>query len=196
MTILFLCGSNNSVNRCKLVLSEAERIRVEKRQNNEKNRWKRVENDEKLSLIWKNKPNLWKAEMNTKSIITRGYEKYNGLDTWWKQTQFKAKQSQYYLAPRFIWGLKTQFEKTKPIFEGTKWLIFYNDKGLWRFKGAGAAKKQSQFKAKQSQLPNFGDFVLPPCLDKVCRKQEISVGRQRHKIGQDTLKPQSWPINE
>jgi len=26
------------INRCKLVLSEAERIRVEKRQNNEKNR--------------------------------------------------------------------------------------------------------------------------------------------------------------
>jgi len=36
MTILFLCGSNNRVNQCKLVLSEAERIRVEKRQNNEK----------------------------------------------------------------------------------------------------------------------------------------------------------------
>jgi len=25
-----------------------------------------------------------------------------------KQTQFKANQSQYYLAPRFIWGLKKQ----------------------------------------------------------------------------------------
>jgi len=27
----------------------------------------------------------------------------------------KAKQSQYRLAPRFIWGLKAQVEKTKPI---------------------------------------------------------------------------------
>jgi len=29
----------------------------------------------------------------------------------------KANQSQSYLAPRFIWGLKTRVEKTKPIFE-------------------------------------------------------------------------------
>jgi len=37
-------------------------------------------------------------------------------------------------------------------------------------------------------LPNFGDFVLSTCLDKVCRKQEISVDNHRHKNGQDTLK--------
>jgi hypothetical protein len=30
------------------------------------------------------------------------------------------KQTQYYLAPRFIWGLKNQFEKTKPIFRRAK----------------------------------------------------------------------------
>ena len=47
-------------------------------------------------------------------------------------------------------------------------------------------------KAKQSQLPNFGDFVLSTCLDKACRKQEISGDKQRYKKGQDTLKPQSW----
>jgi len=29
-------------------------------------------------------------------------------------------QSQFYLAPRFIWGLKTRFEKTNPIFEWVK----------------------------------------------------------------------------
>jgi hypothetical protein len=32
----------------------------------------------------------------------------------------KPIQSQYYLAPRFIWGLKTQFEKTKPICQKAK----------------------------------------------------------------------------
>ena len=37
-------------------------------------------------------------------------------------------------------------------------------------------------------LPNFGNFVLATCLDKVCRKQEISVDNRRHKNGQDTLK--------
>ena len=41
-------------------------------------------------LSWKNKPNFQKGKMNAKSIITRGYGKYIGLDTWWKQTQFKA----------------------------------------------------------------------------------------------------------
>jgi len=38
-------------------------------------------------------------------------------------------------------------------------------------------------------LPNFGNFVLSTCLDKVCRKQEISVDSRRHKNGQETLKP-------
>jgi len=36
-------------------------------------------------------------------------------------------------------------------------------------------------------LPNFGDFVLATSLDKVCRKQEISIDNKRHKNGQDTL---------
>ncbi len=37
-------------------------------------------------------------------------------------------------------------------------------------------------------LPNFGNFVLSTCLDKVCRKQEISIDNHRHKNSQDTLK--------
>ncbi len=37
-------------------------------------------------------------------------------------------------------------------------------------------------------LPNFGNFVLSTCLDKVCRKQEISIDNHRHKNGQDALK--------
>ena len=37
-------------------------------------------------------------------------------------------------------------------------------------------------------LPNFGNFVLSACLDKVCRKQEISVDNRRHKNGQDARK--------
>jgi len=35
----------------------------------------------------------------------------------WTLGENKPKQSQYYLAPRFIWGLKTQFEKTKPMLK-------------------------------------------------------------------------------
>jgi len=54
-------------------------IRVEKRQNNEKNRWKRVENDENLSLIWKNKPNFRKAR-NGVSIYMKGdYDDFCGF---------------------------------------------------------------------------------------------------------------------
>ncbi len=37
-------------------------------------------------------------------------------------------------------------------------------------------------------LPDFGSFVLCGCLDKVCRKQEISVDNRRHKNSQDTVK--------
>ena len=51
-------------------------FRSKKRQNNEKNRWKRVENDEKLSLIWKNKPNLPAAEMNVYVYMIRVYEDF------------------------------------------------------------------------------------------------------------------------
>jgi len=45
----------------------------------------------------------------------------------------KPIQSQYYLAPRFIWGLKTQFEKTNPICRRAKWRNTSNNNGLWRF---------------------------------------------------------------
>ena len=37
-------------------------------------------------------------------------------------------------------------------------------------------------------LPNFGDFVLSTCLDKVCRKQEISVDNRRQKNSQDAVR--------
>jgi hypothetical protein len=38
-----------------------------------------------------------------------------------KQTQFKANQSQTWLAPRFILGVEKEFEKTNPICAGTNW---------------------------------------------------------------------------
>jgi len=57
-------------------------------QNIEKNRWKRVENDENLSLIWKNKANLRMGKINTKPAIAMNYDKYMRLDIWWKQSQF------------------------------------------------------------------------------------------------------------
>ena len=44
-------------------------------------------------------------------------------------------------------------------------------------------------------LPNFGNFVLATSLDKVCRKQEISVDNRRHKNSQDTLKTAILAVN-
>ena len=37
-------------------------------------------------------------------------------------------------------------------------------------------------------LPDFGDFVLSTCLDKMCRKQEISADNRRHKNSQGAQK--------
>jgi integrase len=45
-------------------------------------------------------------------------------------------------------------------------------------------------------LPNFGDFVFATSLAKVCRKQEISVDKQRKKTAKNRYKPHSWPINK
>ena len=75
--------------------------------------------------------------MDAKSIITRGYEKYTGLDTWWKQTQFKANSPAFgrksevrssksetkgigakWQLRRYIW--KGTFEKTNPIYRRAK----------------------------------------------------------------------------
>jgi hypothetical protein len=39
-----------------------------------------------------------------------------------------------------------------------------------------------------NSLPNFGDFVLATSLDKMCRKQEISIDNHRHKNSQDAPK--------
>jgi len=39
-----------------------------------------------------------------------------------------------------------------------------------------------------NMLPDFGGFVLSTCLDKMCRKQEISVDNRRHKNGQNARK--------
>ncbi len=65
---------------------------------------------------WKNKPNFTGVEMNAKSIITRGYEKYIGLDTWWKQTQSNAIlfSPQIYLGVENpIWKNKANLRKAK-----------------------------------------------------------------------------------
>ena len=36
-------------------------------------------------------------------------------------------------------------------------------------------------------LPDFGNFVLSTCLDKMCRKQEICIDNHRHKNSQGML---------
>jgi len=45
-------------------------------------------------------------------------------------------------------------------------------------------------------LPNFGDFVLSTSLDKMCRKQEISVDNRRQKNGQKTQKTAFLAANQ
>ena len=45
-------------------------------------------------------------------------------------------------------------------------------------------------------MPNFVDFVLSTCLDKIYTRQEISVDEQSHKNGQDTLKTAFSAVNE
>jgi len=45
-------------------------------------------------------------------------------------------------------------------------------------------------------LPDFGSFVLSTCLDKMCRKQEISIDDHRHKNSQDTQKTASLAANQ
>jgi len=44
-----------------------------------KNRWKRVENDEKLSLSWKNKANLRQGEIGAISLLKGDYEEFHAL---------------------------------------------------------------------------------------------------------------------
>jgi hypothetical protein len=45
-------------------------------------------------------------------------------------------------------------------------------------------------------LPNFDDFIFATGLAKVCKKQGISVDKQRHKNGQDALKTAILAVNQ
>ncbi len=63
-----------------------------------------------------------------------------------KQSQFKANQTQYYLAPRIFWGLKTNLKKRTQFSNGQNELKYLYERGLWRILRFGAAKKQSQTK--------------------------------------------------
>ena len=111
-----ISGDQNLIQSCLLVF-----IRV--------NSW--------LRLIWKNKANFQRSQVDAKSVITKRYEKNIGLDTWWKQTQF-------YLAPRFIWGLRILSEKTKPICSQTNRRKLLCERTLWQNAHLLDAKKQSQ----------------------------------------------------
>jgi len=69
-------------------------------------------------------------------------------------------RTQFYLAPRFIWGLKDQFEKTNPICVGFTKCKVFNGRILWQYSALRGTKKQSQFKAKFKAVPDlFG--ILP-----------------------------------
>jgi len=59
----------------------------------------------------------------------------------------KAKQTQFYLAPRFSGGLKGDLKKQSQFLEEQNWRNFSIENGLWRFWRMRTAKKQSQFKA-------------------------------------------------
>ena len=98
------------------------------------------------------------------------------------QSQTKPIQSQFefYRRERRAHGAKGDL---------CKWL---SNKEIQSESYFSAVLANSVVNEKQSQLPNFGDFVLSACLDKACRKQEIFSDKQRYKKGQDTLKSQSW----
>ena len=132
-------------------------------QNNEKNRWKRVENDEKLNLFWKNKANLNMGEINSKSIITRVYMQYSGLDTWWKQSQFKAnskpilwkgksKKAKMRAIPEILRGAIWKNKANLP--EGEMNLIIYM-KGDYEEKAAVLARKNSLVGSNLFQVCDF-----------------------------------------
>ena len=56
-----------------------------------------------------------------------------------------------------------EFEKTKPISKGSKWCNFNTYNRIWGFERTMTAKKQSQFKAKQSQSAGlWAEIGSPP----------------------------------
>jgi hypothetical protein len=80
------------------------------------------------------------------------YEEFHTL----RRRKNKAKQTQSRLAPRPALGV----EKTKPISKQVKWRYVSYSNGLRRFIWLGAAKKQTQFKAKQSQFAGLWPEIL------------------------------------
>ena len=94
-------------------------------------------------LSWKNKPNFLWGQMSAKPYKIRRYEKYIGLDTWWKQTQTNP----ILFSPQISLGVETGFEKTKPICRRTNRRKVLFERRLWQYNGLWDSKKQSQFKA-------------------------------------------------
>ncbi len=86
-------------------------------------------NESKSGVYWglfvvnlKKQSQFAKGHNERKYLYEREIWRFKRLGAAKKQSQFKAKQTQSYLAPRFIfiWGLKTRIEKTKPIYKGSK----------------------------------------------------------------------------
>ena len=86
---------------------------LKKKQNNEKNRWKREENDENLSLSWKNKPNLRKGKMDVYIYMKRSYEDFSVFG----RRKNKANSKPILFSPQIYLGVEDWVEKTKPIHQ-------------------------------------------------------------------------------
>jgi len=97
------------------------------------------------------------------------YEDFYAL----KATKNKAKQSQYYLAPRFIWGLKGYLKKQSQFFGGQIYAISVIAMVYGVFSGFGLEKN----KANQSQSVRPLDFgeELPDCSKPVSRSSAFVI---------------------
>ena len=67
--------------------------------------------------IWKNKANFRIVTMSISIYMKGDYEEFNAL----KAAENKPNSKPNLFSPQIFWGLKNQFEKTKPILIGGKW---------------------------------------------------------------------------
>ena len=68
----------------------------------------------------------------------------------WTLGENKAKQSQSYLAPRILWGLKTYLKKQSQFAGVANQRKLLYERNIWQYKALAGTEKQSQFVRKES----------------------------------------------
>jgi len=90
------------------------------------------------------------------------YEEFHAL----KAAKNKANSKPILFSPQIFWGLKTQFEKTKPICRRGYWRKGLYERILWQLTGLRSRRKQSQFKACPERS-RMGQFRLRRLVNRV-----------------------------